>query len=77
VVRYRKRMVEAFGPANGRRVQMALGLYLRFCELNVTFDNSRLRAEGMPASPPLLDYLHTCLTQSNDLGIVEQADDEI
>jgi nucleoside-diphosphate-sugar epimerase len=74
---YRKRMVEAFGPANGRRVQMALGLYLRFCELNVRFDNARLREEGLPAAPPLLDYLERCLAQSADIGIVEQADDEI
>lgn len=77
ITRYRKRLIEAFGPAHGRRVQMALGLYLRFCELNVTFDNSRLRAEGMPPSPPLLDYLQHCLAQSRGLSIVEQADDEI
>ncbi|MDB4985198.1 MAG: hypothetical protein JWN04_376 [Myxococcaceae bacterium] len=74
---YRKRMREAFGPANGRRVQLALGLYLRFCELSLRFDNSRLRAEGVPASPPLLDYLEACLTQCRELSIVEQADDEI
>lgn len=74
---YRKRMVEAFGPANGRRVLMALGLYLRFCELNVRFDNSRLRAEGLPPAPPFLDYLEGCLRQSRDLDIVAQADDEI
>lgn len=74
---HRKRMIEAFGPTNGRRVLMALGLYLRFCELNVRFDNSRLRAEGVRAAPTLLDYLDDCLSQSNALSIVEQADDEI
>ncbi|MDB4989694.1 MAG: hypothetical protein JWN04_4872 [Myxococcaceae bacterium] len=74
---YRQRMREAFGPTHGRRVQLALGLYLRFCELSLRFDNSRLRAEGLPASPPLLDYLDTCLAQCRELSIVEQADDEI
>ncbi|HEY6880135.1 MAG TPA: SDR family oxidoreductase [Polyangiales bacterium] len=77
VARHRRRMVEAFGAAHGRRVQMALGLYLRFCELDVHFDNQRLREEGLPAAPSLLDYLDVCLAQSASLSIVEQADDEI
>ncbi|MEY4510306.1 MAG: hypothetical protein RLZZ450_2428 [Pseudomonadota bacterium] len=74
---YKQRMVQAFGAANGRRMQLALGLYLRFCELNVKFDNSRLRAEGLRQPPPLLEYLETCLRQCEDIDIVEQADDEI
>ena len=74
---HRERMVEAFGPTHGRRVLRALGLYLRFCELNVHFDNSRLRAEGVRRAPTLLEYLDACLLRSNGLGIVEQADDEI
>ncbi|HEY6877483.1 MAG TPA: hypothetical protein VI299_05660, partial [Polyangiales bacterium] len=77
VARHRRRMVEAFGAAHGRRVQMALGLYLRFCELDVRFDNQRLREEGLPSAPSLLDYLDVCLAQSAKLSIVEQADDEI
>jgi nucleoside-diphosphate-sugar epimerase len=75
--KHQQRMVDAFGPAHGRRVLMALGLYLRFCELNVRFDNRRLREEGLPPAPSLLDYLDTCLAQSASLSIVEQADDEI
>ncbi|MDB4971796.1 MAG: hypothetical protein JWN48_137, partial [Myxococcaceae bacterium] len=77
VRQHRARMVEAFGAANGRRVQLALGLYLRFCELSVRFDNTRLRKEGVAAAPSLLDYLDNCLACCNELGIVEQAEDEI
>jgi nucleoside-diphosphate-sugar epimerase len=74
---HRRRMTEAFGAPHGRRVQMALALYLRFCELDVRFDNGRLREEGLPAAPCFLDYLDVCLSQSSHLSIVEQADDEI
>jgi len=77
VKKHKHRIVEAFGATNGRRVQMALGLYLRFCELNVCFDNARLRAEGLPPAPKLLDYLDVCLAASAHLSIAEQADDEI
>ena len=73
---HRGRLTEAFGPGHGRRLQLALGLYLRFCELNVAFDNSRLRAEGLPPSPTLIDYLDVCLAHSHD-DIIAQADDEI
>ncbi len=76
VRKHKQRMVDAFGASNGRRVQMALGLYLRFCELNVRFDNSRIREEGMPTATCFLDYLDTCLASAH-LSIVEQADDEI
>jgi nucleoside-diphosphate-sugar epimerase len=74
---FKRRFVDAFGPANGRRMLLALGLYLRFCELNVRFDNRRLRSEGVPAAPSLLDYLESCLRQCENIDIVAQADDEL
>ncbi|MDB4989190.1 MAG: hypothetical protein JWN04_4368 [Myxococcaceae bacterium] len=75
--KHRMRLTEAFGPGHGRRMQIALGLYLKFCELDVVFDNARLRAEGLPASVSLLDYLRECLEQPAGMDIIAQADDEV
>jgi hypothetical protein len=45
--------------------------YYRFCNLDVTFDNSRLLAEGFAAPPKLKDYVDVCLNNPPDLSILE------
>jgi len=74
---HRARLMATFGRVDGRRMELALSLYLHFCELDVTFDNARILAEGVPNPPPLTEYLATCLNRPGGVGIIEQAADEL
>jgi nucleoside-diphosphate-sugar epimerase len=74
---YRPRIAEVFGKVHGRRMEISLALYLGFCELDVTFDNSRILAEGVPPPPPLPEYVAACLNNPKDISIVQQAADEL
>jgi len=65
------------GRLDGRRMELVLALYLAFCELDVTFDNTRILETGVAPPPPLSAYVSTCLAQPAGMGIIEQADDEL
>jgi nucleoside-diphosphate-sugar epimerase len=61
-----------FGACNKKFMLKAAELYAGFAELDTVFDNSRLRIEGVPASPRFVDYLPTCERASADHTIAEQ-----
>jgi nucleoside-diphosphate-sugar epimerase len=63
---------ELFGPCNKKFMLKALALYSGFAELNTVFDTSRLRLEGMPASPRFTDYLGVCEATSVGRTIADQ-----
>jgi nucleoside-diphosphate-sugar epimerase len=60
------------GPCNRRLAIKALRLYAGFAELNYVFDNARLRAEGIPASPLFSSYAGLCAQTTRHLSIQEQ-----
>jgi len=60
------------GPCNRRLVLRALRLYAGFAELNYVFDNSRLLAEGIAASPLFIDYIASCAQSTMHVPIQEQ-----
>jgi nucleoside-diphosphate-sugar epimerase len=64
--------VEWFGPCNPRRMISAVHIYRVFAGLNVTFDNSRLRAEGADAPPRFTDYLGACVRTGENEPVAEQ-----
>jgi len=55
----------------GKLIVRAAQRYYRFCNLDVTFDNSRLLAEGFEAPPKLKDYIDVCLNNPPNLSILE------
>jgi len=61
-----------FGPCNKKFMLGAARLYAGFAELDTVFDSSRLRMEGMPASPRFTDYLHVCERTSAAQTIADQ-----
>ncbi len=58
------RVMKAVGDGHPRHLLHALELYYRFCSLDLAFDNHRLLAEGVPASPRFTDYMRVCLESS-------------
>lgn len=78
ILRERNRIAELLGPGDVSHLLTALPIYYRFMEINAEiFDNSRLRAEGMPPSPKLTSYLHRCATQPSDRSVYEQMLDDV
>ncbi|CAA2107318.1 Linear gramicidin synthase subunit D [Methylobacterium bullatum] len=67
-----RRFTEVFGMDEAIKVAMfrALQAYYRFCELDVTFDNARLLAEGFAPPPALAQYIGRCIETSG--AIVDQ-----
>jgi nucleoside-diphosphate-sugar epimerase len=65
------RVMKALGYGHPRHLLHALGLYSRFCSLDLVFDNQRLLAEGVPAPPRFTDYMQVCL-ESSTPSIYEQ-----
>ena len=55
----------------GKLILRAAQRYYRFCQLDVTFDNSRLLAEGIPAPPSLASYLDVCLANPPGQSIMD------
>jgi thioester reductase-like protein len=55
------RFNEWFGPGNPRLMLKAINLYYNFANLSLTFDNSRLLAEGFAPPPRFVDYLGLCI----------------
>lgn len=62
---------QRLGDCNRRLVARAVRLYGGFAELNFTFDNSRVLAEGCGISPPLTSYIHRCVETSNGIPLSE------
>ncbi|HEY3425318.1 MAG TPA: SDR family oxidoreductase [Negativicutes bacterium] len=67
---------EWFGPGNPRLILRAINLYYNFANLNVTFDNSRLLAEGFACPPRFTDYLELCIKTGCDAPVSEQMIDD-
>ncbi len=63
---------QLFGPCNKKFMLGAAALYAGFAALDTTFDVSRLRQEGMPASPRFSEYLGVCEVSSSHQTIAEQ-----
>jgi hypothetical protein len=61
-----------FGRCNKLFMMKAIKLYGAFAGLNTAFDNSRLRAEGFPASPRFCDYLGACQQSCAGSSIADQ-----
>jgi nucleoside-diphosphate-sugar epimerase len=66
------RFEELFGPCIVPIMLRAIELYGAYAALDMTFDNSRLLAEGMPLPPAFADYAGLCATTSEDQTIAEQ-----
>lgn len=64
-----RRFTEVFGMDEAIKVAMfrALQAYYRFCELDVTFDNTRLLAEGFAPPPALSEYIGRCIETSGEI----------
>lgn len=72
----RSQFNEWFGPGNSRMMLRAINLYYNFANLNVTFDNSRLLAEGMACPPRFVDYLGLCIRSGCAIPVSEQMIDD-
>lgn len=66
------KMREIVPGANRRLLLRALQLYGGFAELNYVFDNTRLQAEGLAASPPFTSYLSRCVETARGIAIADQ-----
>ncbi|MCJ2035354.1 SDR family oxidoreductase [Methylobacterium sp. J-068] len=73
----RARFAQVFGLDGSLKQAMlrATRAYYAFCSLDLSFDNTRLLAEGFAAPPPLPAYLGTCL--ANSAEIVDQFADDL
>jgi nucleoside-diphosphate-sugar epimerase len=69
---FESRYEEWFGPCDPSRMTSVVKLYRAFAGLNVTFDNSRLLAEGIPPPGRFTDYLEICLRTGRSLPVAEQ-----
>lgn len=69
----RDRFATRFGLGDARLALMlkAARNYYGFAALDVTFDNSRLLAEGMTPPPPLPEYLGICLAEPAGQSILD------
>lgn len=63
---------DLFGPGNKRLLLRAMRLYGEFAALGITFDNSRLCAEGVPQPTAFADYITRCAETTRDVSIYEQ-----
>jgi hypothetical protein len=61
-----------FGACDTKRAAGAILIYRAFAGLNVTFDNTRLLAEGMDAAPRFCDYLDVCVRTGERVPIAVQ-----
>lgn len=59
-----QRIMRAMGHGHGRHLKHALGLYYRFCALDLVFDNRRLLKEGVPPPPRFTEYMDKCVETS-------------
>lgn len=76
LLQQRERLAALFGRSALRAALIGLKLYLEFLSFDVSFDNSRLLAEGMPAPPPFPSYVQICLENPRGISIGEQAIDD-
>jgi nucleoside-diphosphate-sugar epimerase len=75
----RERFAARFGRGDARLALMlkAARKYYEFCALDVTFDNSRLLAEGMAPPPSLAEYLEVCLAEPPGQSILDAFLDDV
>lgn len=75
----RERFRARFGRGDARLALMlkAARKYYEFCALDVTFDNSRLLAEGMALPPSLSDYLAKCLANPPGQSVMDAFLDDV
>jgi nucleoside-diphosphate-sugar epimerase len=66
------RFEDLFGPCIVPIMLRAIELYGAYAALNMTFDNSRLLAEGVPPPPRFADYAGLCALTSQDGTVAEQ-----
>lgn len=73
----RARFAQVFGLDGSLKQAMlrATRAYYAFCALDLSFDNTRLLAEGFAPPPALPAYLATCL--ANSAAIVDQFADDL
>jgi nucleoside-diphosphate-sugar epimerase len=71
---YEKRKM--LGDANPWLLSRALGLYARFAESGVLFDNSRTLWEGITSPPPFHTYAATCARTSENTSLSAQMEDD-
>jgi len=70
-------ILNACGPRNrnsgfaGKLIVRAAQHYYRFCQLDLTFENSRILAEAFEAPRKLADYLSVCISNPPNLSIFE------
>jgi 3-oxoacyl-[acyl-carrier-protein] synthase II len=61
-----------FVPGDSRQLKSAIHIYRAFAELDVTFDNRRLIAEGMDPPPAFAEYLGACIRSGEGEPIADQ-----
>ena len=71
---YAKRKM--LGDANPWLLSKALGLYARFAESGVVFDNRRTLAEGIALPPPFHSYANLCAKTSENSSFASQMEDD-
>ncbi len=71
---YEKRKM--LGDANPWLLSKALGLYARFAESGVVFDNRRTLAEGIGSPPPFYTYAAMCARTSESTSLMAQMEDD-
>jgi len=64
------------GDANPLLLGKALGIYSRFADSGVLFDNRRLLAEGIAPSPSFHSYAHVCAATSEATSLAAQMEDD-
>ena len=67
---------KSLGDANPWLLSRALGLYARFAESGVLFDNGRTLFEGIEPPPPFHTYAATCARTSEGASLASQMEDD-
>jgi nucleoside-diphosphate-sugar epimerase len=67
---------ERLGIRNRKLILRAMALYGSFSALNYLFDNTRLRAEGLPLPPRFTEYIGNCVRTTEDVPLTEQMLDD-
>ena len=62
--------------ANPWLLSRALGLYARFAESGVVFDNRRTLSEGIASPPPFYTYAAKCARTSESMSLTLQMEDD-
>lgn len=66
----------AFGDANPFLLSRALGIYAKFAESGVLFDNARTLSEGVESPPPFHSYADVCARTAEQSSLAAQMEDD-